>query len=400
MSNLLASFFTAFKVNLTLDYMTEREAGLIHIREDLLQEFPDLIADKVRLEKFNAALEGKLSAGGKAMYGNGLDQALINQCLAPDFKKEYELVLAESIEKLKEHIDTQKVIENNQTCLQEKLKSKKSKLVGALISALSAEQGFSAEDRQHLETCFHAYLDDISQQLGATLKRIKPESIQARLQLDSANSASAKIDKHLTVIGDRKLEQLHIAPQAAPLAPAYKINIADLSKRIKHSLANLKPGEKINIEVSLPLNREDSLKRIAEQGLQYRLPLVALLLLIFIQLRMIKKDDETRVYEAIKKLAVDDGIPIDPSEIKFKVSSIDNNGKTQVLAEALSPQFIQQLKQIRQEFDEQLKQKWSSDPSKKLPLLQPSESGYNSEEDDEDVANTAPPLSPQLSRTL
>lgn len=398
MSNLLASFFTASKVNLTLDYMTEREAGLMHIREDLLQEFPDLIADKVRLEKFNAALEGKLSAAGKIMYGNGLDQALINQYLAPDFKKEYELVLSESIEKLKEHIDAQKIVENNQTCLQEKLKSKKSKLVAVLISALN--KGFNAEDKSHLETHFSTYLDEISQQLGATLRRIKPESIQARLQSDSANSASAKIDKHLAVIGDRKLEQLHIAPQAVPLAPAYKINIADLSKRIKHSLANLKPGEKINIEVSVPLNREDSLKRIAEQGLQYRLPLVALLLLIFIQLRMIKKDDETRVYEAIKKLAVDDGIPIDPSEIKFKVSSIDNNGKTQVLAEALSPQFIQQLKQIRQEFDEQLKQKWSSDPSKKLPLLQPSESGYNSEEDDEDVANTPPPLSPQLSRTL
>lgn len=401
MSNLLASFFTTSKVNLVLKCIQERAQGLEYIKKDLTEEFPDLIDDKERLTKLSTDLKEKLSENGKTSYGDGLDQATINQAIAKDFKKEYERILEKSIDKLKQNIDTQEIIKNAQSSLQEKLKQKKSERANKLISLLTTNgQSYSVEDKQHLETCFHAYLDDISQRLQATLARIKPESVQATLQLYRTNSDLLKTKNNMVATGDVKLNQLNIGPLAPPLAPAYKINIADLSKRLKHSLAHLKPGEKINIAVSVPLNRDESLKRIAELGLQYRSSLVALLLLIFIQLRMIKKDDETRVYAAIKKLAMDDGIAIDPNEIKFKVSSIDNDGKTRVLAEELSPCFIQQLKQVRQEFDAQLQQKWSSEPSKKLPALKPSESGYNSEEDDEDVANTSAPSPQQLSRSL
>ncbi|MFM2322335.1 MAG: hypothetical protein RLZZ225_488 [Pseudomonadota bacterium] len=386
------------KVNFKLEYIQEREEGLNDIQADLLEHFPRVIDDKSRLEKFSTELKRELSENGQTMYENGLNRAPINQTIAKDFKEEYETTLAESIERLKGSIDTAEIIEKAQSSLQEKLKSKKNKLVEKLISLLSQNgQGFNAADKPRLETHLSAYLSEINQQLTASLARIKPESIQARLQLEHANSASSKNNPPVfEVKGKREaLDQANIAPQAPPLAPAYKINIADLSKRIKHSLAHLKPGEKINIVVGVPLNREDSLKRIAEQGLQYRTSLAALLLLIFIQLQMIKKDDETRVHKAIKKLAAS-GIVIDPKDIKFTVSSVDNNGKTQVLAEGLSPYSIQQLEQTRQKFAEQLEAQQRA--SKKSSSLSPSESGYNSEEDDEDAANNS--SSPRSPRNL
>jgi hypothetical protein len=229
------------------------------------------------------------------------------------------------------------------------------------------------------------------------LARIKPEIIQARLQLqlEPANSASSKNNPPVfEVKGKREaLNQINIASQAPSLPPAYKVNIADLSKRIKHSLAHLKPGEKINIVIDIPIDRADIEKRIAEQGLQYRIPLVALLLLIFLQLKMNYQDDQTRVLKAVKKL-IADGIAIDPKDIKLKISSIDNNGKTQIHTEELSPYFIQQLEQIRKKFAEQLEEQQRA--SKKSPSLRPSESGYNSEEDDEDAAdNSSSPRSPR-----
>ena len=128
---------------------------------------------------------------------------------------------------------------------------------------------------------------------------------------------------------------------------------------------------------------------------------MALLLLIFIQLKMIKKDDETRVFEAIKQLAVNDGIAIDPNDIQFEVSNLDNNGKKQILAKELSPYFILQLERIRQQFDERLKkEKWSSGSNKKSSISEQSDSDYDSgtgEDEDDDngsgLANTSPRLS-------
>jgi hypothetical protein len=397
MSSLLQSIFTMSDMSLTDEHIREREKGLGDVQTDLRREFPGLIDEEKHFKKFSGALKEKLSEDGKAIYGDGLDQAKINQAIAEDFKEEYKTVLEETIEKLKRNIDAKEIVENAQNGLQEKLKQKKSKLVEKLINLLSTNgQDFSTEDSLHLKSGLVDYLKDISQQLAVSLARVQPEAIQARLQLHSANSAKTSGD--MTVTGERTaLNQLTIAPQTPSLAPAYKIDISDLSKRIKHGLADLKPGEKVNIAIDIPIDRADIEKRIAEQGLQYRIPLVALLLLIFLQLQMVHKDDQTRVFKAMQKLVVD-GIAIDSKDIKLKISSIDHNGKTQIHTEELLPHFIQQLEQIRQKFDAQLKQKWSSDLSKKLPSLKPSESGYNSAEDDEDVANTS--SSPQLSRSF
>ncbi|RDH40613.1 MAG: hypothetical protein CFE62_003035 [Candidatus Aquirickettsiella gammari] len=401
MLNLLSSLFTESKVNLTDEQIQERKYALELIQKDLAQKFSDLIDDEKRFEKFSQALKEKLSDTEKAIYGDGLDPATVaemNRQIKEGFKEKYELALEESIEKLKKNIDAQEIIKSAQTSLLEKLKQKKITLVAELIASLEANrQYFPSEDKPHLEKCLNEHLDEISQKLIATLAEIKPETIQVRLQLDNDNSASAEISGHITAIGNRKLNQLKIAP----LAPAYKINIDDLSKRIKNSLANLKPGEKINIALSVPPDRGDSLKRITEQGLQYRSPLVALLLLIFIQLKMIKKDDETRVFEAIKKLAVNDGIAIDPNDIQFEVSKLDNNGKKQILAKKLSPYFTLQLERIRQQLDGRLKkEKWSSGSNKKSSISEQSDSDYDSgtgEDEDDDngsgLANTSPRLS-------
>ncbi len=390
MSNLLSPLFGESKVSLTLQHVQDRKSTLERIQSDLIQKFSLLIRDEKRFIKFrDAFFKQKLSAAGKLIYEDDL-QGRIGAAIEEDFKEEYERVLKERIENLKESIDTQEIAEQAQTGLQKKLNTKKDEFVKKLTPLLK-RKNFTPDDEQCLNATCHDYLAEIIQQLSHTLLEIKPEIIQARLQLDSANSALAKIDRHMTVSADKKdLNQLKIASQAPPLEPAYKINISDLSKRIKHSLASLKPGEKINIALSVPLNREDSLKRIAELGLQYRTPLlVALLLLFFIQLKMIKKDDETRVLEAIKKLAAD-GIAVNPNDIQLEVSRIDHNGKKEILAKELSPHSIQELERVIQQFNAQLKQKCSfGRPNNELPSLRSPESGYNSEADDEDV-NTFP----------
>jgi len=395
MINLLPRSLTTVIPPLTDELNQEREYVLDLIQKYLEQKFSDLIDDKEYFEKFSLALKEKLSDTGKAIYRDGLDPATVaemNRQIKNGFKEKYEHALEESIEKLKKNIDAQEIIKSAQTSLLEKLKQKKITLVAELIASLEANQLYlTPEDKSHLEKCLNEYLDEISQKLTATLAEIKPETLQARLQLDHDNSASVEISGQVTATNGKDLNELKIAP-LPPLPSGYKINIADLSTRIKHSLANLKPGEKIIIALSVPPDRGDSLKRITEQSLQYRLLLVALLLLIFIQLRMIKKDDEPRVYEAIKKLAVC-GIAIDPNDIQFEISHLDNNGKKRILKKELSPSFIEKLEKIRDEFSKKLKDdKWSGSFNAGSHTSEQSESSCNSGTEQSGLVNGAPRL--------
>jgi hypothetical protein len=395
MINLLSRSLTTVIPPLTDELNQEREYVLGLIQKDLEQKFSALIDDEERFKKFSLALKEKLSDTGKAIYRDDLDPATVaemNRQIKKGFKKKYERALEESIEKLKKNIDAQEIIKSAQTSLLEKLKQKKITLVAELIASLEANQLYlTPEDKSHLEKCLNEYLDEISQKLTATLAEIKPETLQARLQLDHDNSASVEISGQVTATNGKDLNELKIAP-LPPLPSGYKINIADLSTRIKHSLANLKPGEKIIIALSVPPDRGDSLKRITEQSLQYRLLLVALLLLIFIQLRMIKKDDEPRVYQAIKKLAVC-GIAIDPNDIQFEISHLDNNGKKRILKKELSPSFIEKLEKIRDEFSKKLKDdKWSGSFNAGSHTSEQSESSCNSGTEQSGLVNGAPRL--------
>jgi hypothetical protein len=107
---------------------------------------------------------------------------------------------------------------------------------------------------------------------------------------------------------------------------------------------------------------------------------------------MIKKDDEPRVYQAIKKLAVC-GIAIDPNDIQFEISHLDNNGKKRILKKELSPSFIEKLEKIRDEFSKKLKDdKWSGSFNAGSHTSEQSESSCNSGTEQSGLVNGAPRL--------
>lgn len=176
--------------------------------------------------------------------------------------------------------------------------------------------------------------DKISKQLVRSLTSFSASQIIARkAQLLSHNAQllekGKKTDANLTAgVFDPKTSSTD--PKIS-VDYGYKVDIDNLRLQIKHALASLKPEEKLHIEVEVPPDRVDILKRVAENSFQYRIPLVALLLMWFIELKMINKDDETRVVKAVAKLAKQDGLMLNSEDIMFSIKARGSDGKLQTL---------------------------------------------------------------------
>jgi hypothetical protein len=213
-----------------------------------------------------------------------------------------------------------------QQALKGKLKLIKSELVSKLKDSTSTENNIAELHSQAL--------DKISKQLGESLVGFGPAAIntyKAKHSLHHEQLENKKRDAHfIATIFDPKT----FSPD--PMNPVdydYKIDIDKLRLHIKHSLANLKPGEKLRIEVEIPPDRADILKRVAENGFQYKINLVALLLLFYIQIKMINHHDETRTASAIKALIEKDHIPLRAEDIEFSIKARGNDGKMRTVLE-------------------------------------------------------------------
>lgn len=190
---------------------------------------------------------------------------------------------------------------------------------------------------------FGKFFDEKTKQLCDSLVNFSPSVInteKAKLSLHQEQLKNKKTDEHLSATA---FDSKSFSPD--PLNPVnydYKIDIDNLRLQIKHNLANLKPGEKLHIDVEIPPDRADILKKVAETGFQYRNPFVALLLLIFIQINMIKKDDQTRTLSAIADLIKKDHIPLHAENITFAIKARGHDGKLQTVLESrpLDPAIV------------------------------------------------------------
>jgi len=188
-------------------------------------------------------------------------------------------------------------------------------------------------------------------------------------------------------MGLNNTHSLSDIPKPSAPMPGFTVNSNKLYSQLKYTLANKKSGERINIELTVP-NREENQRQIAEAGLQYRTPglalLLSMLLLLFVHLRLVLKNDEQKVTDAINKLIKGDGLSIDPNDIKLKISQIGHNGKDYVIHEGdLSEPSLKQLNRSSQEIKKILHEGYNSSEKNKIPSLSP-DSGYNSPAEESD----------------
>lgn len=241
-----------------------------------------------------------------------------------DVLKAYHIVLTGMANKHLMSLQAEEIVANAQQQLQAKLKLIKSKLFEGLRDNIQPDQ------EEELGKSF----DVKTKQLCDSLVGFSPIAIntyKAKLSLQHEQLKNKKTDAHLTA---KVFDSESFSPDPMnPINYGYKIDIDNLRLQIKHNLAKLKPGEKLNIVVEILPDRADILKKVAETGFQHRISFVALLLLILIQIKMIKKDDETRTISAIKKLIEKDHIPLQSEDITFSIKSRGNDGKLQTVLE-------------------------------------------------------------------
>lgn len=219
---------------------------------------------------------------------------------------------------------TEAIVVNAQQQLQAKFKLIKTKLFEDLRDNIQPDQ----------EEEFGKSFAEKTKQLCDSLVGFSPIAIntyKAKLSLHNEQLKNKKTDAHL--IAKVFDPESFSSDPMNPVDYDYKINIDNLRLQIKDNLAKLKPGEKLHIALEIPPDRADILKKVAETGFQYRISFVALLLLFFIQIKMINKDDETRTISAIKKLAEKDHIPLQPKDITFSIKARGNDGKLQTVLE-------------------------------------------------------------------
>lgn len=319
------------------------------IADSLRDKTSDLIKIEDLKTVLNEDLVEKLTDNGKNIVTTGLNPDAINE-IKTEIQRVLETNYLETLNRgklaLKQRNDPNQVVQNAQAYFKsslEKTQCKKNLFAFFLEKLAGYGQLFGEEDKPLLRNAFDQYLDKTAEEYSHSLRDLKSiESVKARIQLHDknlkSNSNGSMSAQPLTI------NNLNEGTKVEPVV-GYKINKDNLREQLQYALSNLKPGEKICIEASRP-DRDDIVKRIAETGFQYRNPLLALLLLLFIQLQMIKKDDVTRTMQAVKDLAKKHDLIIDPKDINLKLSVVGADGKRQTILEGPLPEpLVQDLNQ-------------------------------------------------------
>lgn len=312
----------------------------------------DKTSDLIKIEDLKTFLNedlGKLTDNGRNIVSTGLNPDAMSEIkteIKNVFKTNYHETLNGGKLELEQRNDPKQVVQKAQAHFKRSLEQTqcKEKLFAFFLNKLAEHgQSISEEDKPHLRNAFDQYLDKTAEEYSHSLRELQSvESVKARIQLHDknlkSNSNASMSAQKLT------FNNLNKGTKVEPII-AYKINKDNLREQLQYALSNLKPGEKICIEASRP-DRDDIEKRMAETGFQYRNSLVALLLLLFIQLHMIKKDDVTRAMQTVKDLAKENDLIIDPKDINLKLSVVGADGKRQTILEGPLPEpLVQDLKQ-------------------------------------------------------
>lgn len=330
---------------------------------------------------FGKKLENNLSAHGKSIYAEGLDQdalKAIHKQISEKLNQDYKESLASVATKL--CFDTNATVNNAQKQFGLKLEKSKQALLEKLNNELAVkDQEFTnPADKKELNTAFSNYLDTLGKKYKDNLNEINsiwPELAKWKLHLRNKESeAKAKnADFILDQTDPRKLS-IGIAPDPTI---GWKIDTDNLVERLMHRLASQNPGEKFHITLNIP-DRSGIVKQIGEISFQYRSPAVALFVVIFFYfLAIFRNNDVERMVKAFKEIIKEEGIAIDPNDISYSIKQLNTNGKWDVIKEKgpLDPKHIDSLQQANQELIKNLKEVNEVPKSTK-----PENSGYGSDQ--------------------
>jgi hypothetical protein len=341
---------------------------------------------------FGGKLEANLSAHGKNIYAEGLDQTVltaIHKETSEKLNQDYKETLASAAKKFLLSFDTSKIANNAQEQFELKFKKSKQALLEKLTNELAAiDQKFTnPADKKELNTAFSNYLNTIGQKYKNNLNEINSiwsELAKWKLHLSNKESeAKAKNADFTLEQTDPKKLPIGIAPNPST---GYRVDVANLAERLMHIVAKQKPGEKIHIELTCP-DRDGIIRQIGEIG--SRSPAVALVFAAaFYLLAMLCNNDQKKIEEAFLKVIKENGIKINPEDITFTSKQLNNSGNPIVTRKKgpLEPEHIKDLQQANQELIENLK-KVSTNSGNESDRGYES-GGSSSDEEDEEVRNS------------
>jgi hypothetical protein len=346
--------------------------------------------EKNFLQLFKDKLKDNLSESGKVIY----DSADFKQSLKNTYKKFSDALTTEYLNLLdlaekdaSKTFDPHPTVKEAQAFLQTKLNELKTLLYNNLNDELIAKgQNFDEEDKEELNKVLNNYKDDCEKKLNTLLQQIEGIwSKVAKFQLHLSNEESvlkAKNPDATFAIKETDLDKLSIGTAPAPVT-GFRVHKNNLAEQLMHSLANKKPREKINIELTVP-DRNTILSQLGDIGLQHRNPAVALFFVLFFYFyAIVFNNDEKRAVTAVKNVIEKKGILINPNELTLTIKRLSNNGKSIVIREKapLSPEYINDLQQSIQKLKEELIKAQSQKAI--LKSGNESDAGYGSGSDDQ-----------------
>jgi hypothetical protein len=340
---------------------------------------------------FGKNFQAQLSETGKIAFTENLTPEALKQIkeeFDEELKKNQASILTTVTEDFRKNLDPHATVKSAQDQLTEKLEQTKTTLRERLTTELTASgQILSPEDKEELESAVNNYIDKTGKKLNGGLEKLKSlPSHVAKLLLHQENAAAQlNATKSKDTFRIKELPEELLTGIKPDPAIGFVLNKDNLTEQMMHTLADLKPGEKIDLAVTIP-NRDAIYQRAYDISMQYRNPLLGFLLtLICYGILFLRNNDEKRAFEAIKKVITEKGIMLDPKKITLKISCLNNNGDKTIIREgALNSTQIEELELANTTLRTKLETSHQQFNNKHSPLAthpQP-ESGYNSDEDE------------------
>lgn len=357
---------------------------------------------------FGKKLENNLSVQGKAIYGLGLNQSVLTTILKKfneKLQQEYKIILSDAATEIKKNFDPAETENTLQNKLTLKLDQIKQEFYTKLLSELANQnQTFNnPADKKELNAAFSYYWETISKKYSNNLSKInliwsklaalklhiRNEEKKLKLQTKNSNTTFA--------VNAIDLDKLSIGVTPDPTL-GWRIDSANLKKRLMHKLANQKVDEKFHIVLTLP-DRNGISRQIGEIGFQYRSPTVALFaFLIFYLAAVIRNDDIERMMTAFEKIITQEGIAIDTRKLSYTLKQFDNQGKSTIIKEkaSLNAEQITHLHKANQTLKENLKKEFDVKKINSSEGSYQPDAGYASDSEEEQTQGKNSSTRPQL----
>lgn len=338
---------------------------------------------------FGTEFQNQLSHAGKDVLAGVLEQNTLNpvpKTISEKFHKDYQATLEAFLEDFPKSFNPDASIKKAQCKLQEKLTITKDQLVAELTQELNVKgHNFTPKDKAKFETTFSEYLDKNYEELNKHFEKFKDLlAVYTKYQLhEELTEAQTKADKDIShsITRDPTLEELQTKPKPKPTF-GFKVDKKNLAEQIQSDIA---AGKDIDINITLS-DLSAIFKRMADNGFQYQKPSLALVYMLIFLIIMYRHNNEIRAFQSTKDVIKEKKLfDFDPSKITLQMIIPTPNGNEKIIRKK-GPFNPEQIKELQSLIDENkrefLKHHHSSQTNKKSGFTS-TESGYNTEEEEE-----------------